>query len=158
MPSICNQIGVEVLPARPELEAPRRVRSRAARQRYRLWLKRTRDEDLTATDLAKLLGRPARTVTSGVRWALLDSEWRRSRPSVWPHTSRVTSGSLTQDDIIMLVETYGPDTAMGSEPYFRDYLTPLVKRIVKRYPMLTGLRQWLEAVAIPEPIVACPAA
>ena len=159
MPSIVNQFGVEVLPVVPEPAAPRRVRCRAARQRYRIWLKRVRTENLSATALAQRLGRPARTVAAGVRWAVLDEEERRARPIVWPHASRDASGGLTRDDIIMLVETYGPETDLGSEPYFREYLTPLVKRIVRRYPTLTGLREWLDAVAVavPEPVAVSAA-
>ena len=159
MPSIVNPAGIAVSPIAPPPALPWRVKSRAVRQRYRNWLRRTRAEDLSATDLARLLSRPVRTVAAGVRWATLDEEYRQAGPDAWLRSNPdAASGDLNLDDVLYLIETYGSGHDLGSDPSFRAFLTPIVSRIVRRWPSLTGLRLWLEAPTANEPAASRPAA
>ena len=159
MSCIVEESGLAVQPIALAPATPWPVKSRVVRQRYRDWRRRTLEEDLTATDLAKILGRPARTVVAGVRRAMLDEEYRQSRAELWLHSDPKIDArhALSPDDVVHLVTTHGPETELGSQRFFREFLTPLVVKILRRYPFLVELRTWLEPPAVPEVLVSSAA-
>ena len=130
MSSIVNAWGQQVSPVAPA-RASRPVKSPKIRRRNRQWLTTQRRLGLSGRELAAFLNKPHRTVAAGILWAIEHDEDNSERsPSA--DTSPVVdrASGLTENDVLYLLDTYGPDTELGSCPEFWQVLGPLVDKIL----------------------------
>lgn len=127
--SLVNLAGERIF-LQPKPETIRPVRSAKIRARNFRWLQAHRKLDLTACEVARMVGHPRSTVREGIRWAEAE-EARLEEQAIAAERAPVLdeASQLDVDDVCFLISEYPPGTEVGDNPDVRSFLERMVDRI-----------------------------